>query len=106
VSSPYLDRLLTAAMKRRAPDTLAVRGLTKATHLLGLALSCGGSASIADQATPPSRATPGGSRKPFTSAFCERRSTSWLIAGTGFPNDNDPTTLPRTAIRDQALLLD
>jgi hypothetical protein len=39
VSSPYLDRLLVAAMKRRALDTLALRALMKATHLLGLALA-------------------------------------------------------------------
>jgi putative transposase len=39
VSSPYLDRLLRAAMKRRALDTLAIRALMKATHLLGLALA-------------------------------------------------------------------
>ncbi len=38
-SSPYLDRLLVAAMKRRTLDTLAVRALMKATHLLGLALA-------------------------------------------------------------------
>ncbi len=39
MSSPYLDRLLVAAMKRRALDTLAVRALMKATHLLGLTLA-------------------------------------------------------------------
>ena len=39
MSSPYLDRLLVAAMKRRTLDTLAVRALMKATHLLGLALA-------------------------------------------------------------------
>jgi transposase InsO family protein len=37
--SPYLDRLLRAAMKRRSLDTLALRALIKATHLLGLALA-------------------------------------------------------------------
>jgi len=37
--SPYLDRLLRAAMKRRSLDTLALRALLKATHLLGLALA-------------------------------------------------------------------
>ena len=37
--SPYLDRLLRAAMKRRRLDTLALRALMKATHLLGLALA-------------------------------------------------------------------
>jgi transposase InsO family protein len=37
--SPYLDRLLRAAMKRRMLDGLALRGLMKATHLLGLALA-------------------------------------------------------------------
>jgi len=39
MSSPYLDRLLRAAMKRRCLDTLALRALMKATHLLGLALA-------------------------------------------------------------------
>jgi hypothetical protein len=39
LSSPYLDRLLCAAMKRRALETLALRALMKATHLLGLALA-------------------------------------------------------------------
>jgi len=39
VSPPYLDRLLYAAMKRRPLDTLALRALMKATHLLGLALA-------------------------------------------------------------------
>jgi transposase InsO family protein len=39
VSSPYLDRLLCAAMKRRALDTVALRALMKATHLLGLAFA-------------------------------------------------------------------
>jgi transposase InsO family protein len=37
--SPYLDRLLRAAMKRRLLDGLALRALMKATHLLGLALA-------------------------------------------------------------------
>jgi hypothetical protein len=37
--SPYLDRLLCAAMGRRALDTLALKALMKATHLLGLALA-------------------------------------------------------------------
>lgn len=37
--SPYLDRLLRAAMRRRELDTPALRALTKATHLLGLALA-------------------------------------------------------------------
>lgn len=37
--SAYLDRLLRAAMKRRALDNLALRALMKATHLLGLALA-------------------------------------------------------------------
>lgn len=37
--SPYLDRLLRAAMRRRNLDTLALRALMKATHLLGLALA-------------------------------------------------------------------
>jgi transposase InsO family protein len=37
--SPYLDRLLCAAMKRRSLDSLALRALMKATHLLGLALA-------------------------------------------------------------------
>lgn len=37
--SPYLDRLLRAAMRRRDLDTLALRALMKATHLLGLALA-------------------------------------------------------------------
>lgn len=37
--SPYLDRLLRAAMKRRSLDTLALRALMKATQLLGLALA-------------------------------------------------------------------
>jgi transposase InsO family protein len=37
--SPYLDRLLRAAMKRRGLDTLALKALMKATHLLGLALA-------------------------------------------------------------------
>ncbi len=37
-SSPYLDRLLKAAMKRRCLDSLAFSALMKATHLLGLAL--------------------------------------------------------------------
>ena len=37
-SSPYLDRLLRAAMKRRCVDSLALSALMKATHLLGLAL--------------------------------------------------------------------
>jgi transposase InsO family protein len=37
--SPYLDRLLRAAMKRRSLDGLALRALLKATHLLGLALA-------------------------------------------------------------------
>jgi hypothetical protein len=36
--SPFLDRLLRAAMKRRWLDTLALHALMKATHLLGLAL--------------------------------------------------------------------
>ena len=35
--SPFLDRLLRAAMKRRCLDTLALHALMKATHLLGLA---------------------------------------------------------------------
>ena len=39
MSSPYLDRLLCAAMKRRSLDNLALRALVKATHLLGLALA-------------------------------------------------------------------
>jgi transposase InsO family protein len=39
MTSPYLDRLLRAAMKRRDLDTLALRALMKATHLLGLALA-------------------------------------------------------------------
>ncbi len=39
MSSPYLDRLLRAAMRRRDLDTLALRALMKATHLLGLALA-------------------------------------------------------------------
>jgi transposase InsO family protein len=39
MTSPYLDRLLRAAMKRRLLDTLALRALMKATHLLGLALA-------------------------------------------------------------------
>ena len=39
MSSPYLDRLLCAAMKRRSLDVLALRALMKATHLLGLALA-------------------------------------------------------------------
>ena len=39
MSSPYLDRLLRAAMRRRDFDTLALRALTNATHLLGLALA-------------------------------------------------------------------
>ena len=37
--SPYLDRLLRAAMKRRSLDGLALKALVKATHLLGLALA-------------------------------------------------------------------
>jgi transposase InsO family protein len=37
--SPYLDRLLRAAMTRRSLDTLALKALVKATHLLGLALA-------------------------------------------------------------------
>jgi transposase InsO family protein len=37
--SPYLDRALRAAMKRRSLDTLALGALMKATHLLGLALA-------------------------------------------------------------------
>jgi hypothetical protein len=37
--SPYLDRLLRAAMRRRDLDTLALRAFMKATHLLGLALA-------------------------------------------------------------------
>lgn len=37
--SLYLDRLLRAAMSRRNLDTLALRALMKATHLLGLALA-------------------------------------------------------------------
>jgi hypothetical protein len=37
--SPYLDRLLRAAMGRRGLDALALRALMKATHLLGLALA-------------------------------------------------------------------
>ncbi len=37
--SPFLDRLLRAAMTRRHLDTLALRALMKATHLLGLALA-------------------------------------------------------------------
>jgi hypothetical protein len=37
--SPYLDRLLTAAMKRRFLDGVALRALMKATDLLGLALA-------------------------------------------------------------------
>jgi transposase InsO family protein len=37
--TPYLDRLLRAAMKRRSLDDLALRALMKATHLLGLALA-------------------------------------------------------------------
>ena len=39
MSSPYLDRLLRAAMRRRDLDTLALRALMRATHLLGLALA-------------------------------------------------------------------
>jgi len=39
VPSPYLDRLLCAAMKRRSLDVLALRALMKATRLLGLALA-------------------------------------------------------------------
>ena len=39
MSSDYLDRLLCAAMKRRLLDSLALRALMKATHLLGLALA-------------------------------------------------------------------
>jgi transposase InsO family protein len=39
MSSPYLDRLLRAAMKRRSLDTFALAALLKATHLLGLALA-------------------------------------------------------------------
>ncbi len=39
MSSDYLDRLLRAAMKRRLLDSLALRALMKATHLLGLALA-------------------------------------------------------------------
>jgi DNA-directed RNA polymerase specialized sigma24 family protein len=37
--SPYLDRLLRAAMKRRFLDAVALGALLKATHLLGLALT-------------------------------------------------------------------
>ena len=37
--SPYLDRLLKAAMKRRFLDSLALQALMKATDLLGLALA-------------------------------------------------------------------
>lgn len=37
--STYLDRLLRAAMRRRDLDTLALRAVMKATHLLGLALA-------------------------------------------------------------------
>ncbi len=33
--SPYLDRLLRAAMRRRDLDTLALRALIKATHSSG-----------------------------------------------------------------------
>jgi transposase InsO family protein len=36
--SPFLDRLLRAAMKRRCLDALALHAQMKATHLLGLAL--------------------------------------------------------------------
>jgi hypothetical protein len=39
VDSPFPDRLLRAAMKRRCLDTFALRALMKATHLLGLALA-------------------------------------------------------------------
>jgi hypothetical protein len=39
VSSPCLDSILRAAMKRRVVDALALRALMKATHLLGLALA-------------------------------------------------------------------
>ena len=39
MSSPYLDRLLRAAMKRRLLDALALAALSKATHLLGLAFA-------------------------------------------------------------------
>jgi transposase InsO family protein len=39
VSSAYLDRLLLAAAKRRGLDSLALRAVMKATHLLGLALA-------------------------------------------------------------------
>lgn len=37
--SPYLDRLLRAAMKRRCLDDFALHALMRATHLLGLALA-------------------------------------------------------------------
>jgi transposase InsO family protein len=39
MSCDYLDRLLCVAMKRRLLDSLALRALMKATHLLGLALA-------------------------------------------------------------------
>jgi transposase InsO family protein len=39
VASPYLDRLLLAAMKRRGLDAIALSALLKATQLLGLALA-------------------------------------------------------------------
>jgi serine/threonine-protein kinase len=42
MASDYLDRLLRAAMRRRDLDTLALRALMKATHLLGLALASRG----------------------------------------------------------------
>ncbi len=74
MTSPYLDRLLRAAMTRRSLDTLALKALVKATHLLGLALAerlrqyrdsgdpvLDGPGSRADPARGPSR---GGARDP------------------------------------------